>query len=217
MYLYHSSFFPSRSPRLSQLILSLYPLQTLIRPLRTCLHPHPTSNHFPPLFRPLYSWRPRGPWRQVLNTTTPVTWDGEPLGDIRVRASETEEAVELSVAHTLPAGADVLLHWGIVPEGVKGWAAPDPSLYPSALSGARAPTELVGAYAVESKFPTAGGYELLLKFPKASASTSPAPAPRPDEVRFVVLRRDPKKGDMWLNQKCVACYSIRLHRNTSRL
>ena len=179
--------------------------------------PGPHSRHRRHLL-PFNQWPRGGPLRQVLSTTTtPITWDGTPLGDIRVRASETEEAVEVAVAHTLPAGADVLLHWGVASEGVKGWAAPDPSLYPSALSGARAPTELVGAYAVESKFPTAGGYELLLKFPKASASTSPAPAPRPDEVRFVVLRRDPKKGDMWLNQKCVACYSIRLHRNTSRL
>ena len=142
--------------------------------------------------------RPHGcPCRQVLSTsTTPIDWDGKPLGDIRVRASETEEAVEVAVAHTLPSGADVLLHWGVAPVGDQGWTAPDSALWPSVPSGARASTEPVGAYAVESKFPTAGGeYELLLKFPKWDAASSPsAPSPRPDEVRFVVLRRDPKRA-----------------------
>ena len=138
-----------------------------------------------------------------------MIWDGKPLGDIRVRTLETEDAVELSVAHTLPAGADVLLHWGVAPEGVPGWTAPDPSLWPSVPSGDRAPTEPAGAFAVESKFPTAGGeYELLLKFPKrAGAFAAPSAAPAsslPDEVRFVVLRRDPAKGDMWFKQECAA-------------
>ena len=190
-----------------------------------------------------------------MSTTTPVEWGGKPLGDIRVRAQETADAVELSVAHTLPEGADVLLHWGLVSEGrVSAWTAPDPALWPSAPDGAKAPTVPAGGAAVESTFPAAGDggieHELRLRFPKpapaaaaalaahaaadapaaaptaaaaaplaASPSASPAtapgaavspppplpesppPPPLPDEVRFVVLRRDPAKGNMWLKQK----------------
>ena len=33
-----------------------------------------------------------------------MSWEGRALGDVRVRALETEEAMELSVAHTLEAG-----------------------------------------------------------------------------------------------------------------
>ena len=135
-----------------------------------------------------------------------MIWDGKPLGDIRVRTLETEDAVELSVAHTLPAGADVLLHWGVTPEGVSGWTAPDPSLWPSVPSGAAAATNKAGAQAVQSAFPGEG--ELRLKFPKAVAGAAtagavpgaPPPPPLPAEVRFVVMRRDPAKGEMWLNK-----------------
>ena len=118
--------------------------------------------------------------------------------------------MEVAVAHTLPAGADVLLHWGVAPVGDQGWMAPDPALWPPSAS-----TEPVGPHAVRSKFPTAGGeYELLLKFPKRPAAAAlhapPAiaqimsPPPVPDEVRFVVLRRDPSRGEQWIKQKCAA-------------
>ena len=154
-----------------------------------------------------------------------MEWGGKPLGDIRVRAQETADAVELSVAHTLPEGGEVSLYWGIAPEGHSpAWSAPDPAHWPFTPSGARAPTVPAGPHAVESAFPAAEcvvelrqcEHELRLRFPKpevttltaAAAAAPPAavapPSSLPDEVRFVVLRRDPTQGNMWLKQKCAA-------------
>ena len=155
-----------------------------------------------------------------------MEWGGKPLGDIRVRAQETTDAVELSVAHTLPEGGEVSLYWGIAPEGHSpAWSAPDPAHWPFTPSGARAPTVPAGPHAVESAFPAAEcvvelrqcEHELRLRFPKPAALTAAAAvAPTaavpssslPDEVRFVVLRRDPAMGHMWLKQKCAASRAI---------
>ena len=163
-----------------------------------------------------------------------MEWGGKPLGEIRVRRLETAAAVELSVSHTLPEGADMLLHWGVVTGGHSpAWTSPDPALWPFTPSGAHAITMPAGGYAVESTFPAAesecelrpSGRELHLRFPKlassaaaavapsaapaalpapAAATLSPPPPSLPDEVRFVVLRRDPARGNMWLKQKCAA-------------
>lgn len=67
---------------------------------------------------------------RVANQTVACVGRGQALGSVSVEAWRDDGVCEISVVHSIPGDAQVVLHWGVTHSFDGEWACPPPALWP---------------------------------------------------------------------------------------